>query len=351
MMIGFSYSVVLCLYFLSSRVFAQDPVNLKWNIAKIPIFFGSDIELICNIPCDSKDTITSWAIENGDLVTLAENTLVKNDSKYSILTNRNECRLVIKNFGPNDANKNYSCYQNYKRYSANLTLDALNFEQQPSTIPISTLENIDEQEFQISFNLTDVFPEPQCHAEYNKLNITPYIKTDAKKDGMLYTSKINLHHRIVEGAFNIKCSIGTKSHHIKEIRFYKMNIDKSSGSESFVVVGILSFVSLTTMITTAVFAYKYFCKNQPIVEITQENDNTEMNQSFPIDINTDGNGKYFGVQEEPAQEVETNTQDATDDEITPLLSEQKNVQNNFKQMQMQRKEEMRRQPRTRYLTV
>ena len=91
-----------------------------WAIVGSSFTFGSDLHLLCNITCcnDKKSTATS----------ISSNMLSKDFSKYEILTSNQGCRLVIKHFGPKDANVNYTCSYNFQRYSRNLTLDDQSFE-------------------------------------------------------------------------------------------------------------------------------------------------------------------------------------------------------------------------------
>lgn len=106
-------------------------IVVEWN-AVTPMVFGTDVRLVCNISCCSRNQGTaqaSWDILRDKIsINVAANSHSRDISKYEVLVGENRCSLVIKNFSQTDVNISYTCTSNFKSYTKVLEINEDEFE-------------------------------------------------------------------------------------------------------------------------------------------------------------------------------------------------------------------------------
>lgn len=285
-MFGFILTLILCV-----------PVEtIYWEIVNPPMRYGDDVQLVCSITCcpDVSTLSTYWAIEDEHLPTsISHNTLAGNSKKYEILTSSHACRLEIKKFGPEDANKNYTCFHGFERFSKNLTLDINSFEHLPVYEDISSFEYTNDNMYYVAYNFSNVFPEPMCEAYFKENNLTSMLKTSQSKNGSFFNTRILMQLPIMMGTLNITCKIGEKSYNLKEVQFFDTHNETSNDG----VVVTLIVTTILFIISAVLNIRGLLRRNCPKgeLEIVDVHEINQLLQETKVKKKTVERKRYFSV--------------------------------------------------------
>ncbi|XP_063418524.1 uncharacterized protein LOC134701319 [Mytilus trossulus] len=189
--------------------------NISWTQLTKPAIFGNDVSLRCHLTseyscCDS--FARKWSAgKTFDLIMM--NGVSSNATKYTeTVDNRfNTTTLTIINFNENDVNIPYECTYGFDTFSKSLELTQANFEFYPAEqIPVDLA--IDENRI-AALNVTfkTIFPAPVCSASDGVHNISSKLHVKTDKNGIFFTSNINLLYDVRNSCNRIvvvQCTIG-----------------------------------------------------------------------------------------------------------------------------------------------
>lgn len=256
----FRCSLQFCTHMLLFTVFCtSSAVNVQWQ-AKFPVVFGNVTYLQCNISdtafnCTNKDR--QW-IGGPKYEGLCYEDECPTSKKYQVMEQA-KCvyTLMIYNFSESDVNCEYTCLYGASKMRRNLTLDEKRFIYVPLERDISQEYEKHDKTIHFRTNISKIYPEPSCVADFNGKNITNDMKISVTKPGFYFATDLQINHNVSScGVIGVSCKFGGRkiSRNFDDCQGGKNSNETSTWIMVGIMVGVVMLV--IAMIVLCVICYQ-----------------------------------------------------------------------------------------------
>lgn len=233
-------------------------VHIEWETT-----FPAEIGKIAYLQCNISDTASNCTSKSRQWI---------GGLKYDGLCHENECltvkkynvmkqprcwyTLMIYNFSESDINYDYSCFYGASKMRRNLTLDENKFIYVPLESDVSQEYKKTDKTITFRINISKIYPEPSCVADFNGKNISNDMKISVTKPGFYFATDLQVNHTVSScGIIRVSCNFGgrTISRNFDDCQGGKNGNDTST----WMVVGIIFGVIICVIVMIGICGICY----------------------------------------------------------------------------------------------